>query len=367
MLYFSLTLSAVLLLIANWSVQRARHPGTVMACSCAVFLIGPSVLGCILPAVALQALLLCGAAGVWRWSRRGPSFFLPLSCGATLIAYGLAWILVLHSEREYARLRDLYPYESMADRLPAPQAVPGGNPLLPATAARLSRQEERFPEQLNGWRESQLRRLHENAVELFIDSPGFGIARMFLPTESGLAVNLRREPVPLQPGSRFASVWSPGELQRLPDDDEAPLRLMLEDGILDFINPRGFGYFKDRRHVTGFETHRFSRVPTSANRWEVRTLELVSLLLHEEPEVYVSSHLPRMDRLHGVPTRPLDRFEGFGLNALRQGEDLFTTRVEDGVRMLGAVRSTRQCVACHGGERGALLGAFSYNLRPVGR
>jgi mono/diheme cytochrome c family protein len=30
--------------------------------------------------------------------------------------------------------------------------------------------------------------------------------------------------------------------------------------------------------------------------------------------------------------------------------------------MLGAVRSTRQCVACHGGDRGDLLGAFSYAL-----
>jgi hypothetical protein len=141
---------------------------------------------------------------------------------------------------------------------------------------------------------------------------------------------------------------------------------MLEDSILDFVNPRGFGYFKDRRHVTGFETHRFSQVPASANRWKVQTLELVSLLLHDEPEVYVSSHLPRMDRLQGVPTRPLDRFEEFGLDALRHGEDIFTTKVVEGARMLGAVRSTRQCVDCHGGETGALLGAFSYTLRSDG-
>ena len=30
--------------------------------------------------------------------------------------------------------------------------------------------------------------------------------------------------------------------------------------------------------------------------------------------------------------------------------------------MLGAIRSAKQCVQCHGGQRGDLLGAFSYTL-----
>src|SRR5579883_1350017 len=206
--------------------------------------------------------------------------------------------------------------------------------------------------------------LHERAVELFINSPGFGTMRMIRPSESGLTVNLRKEPVPLQPASRFTSMWSPGEWERLSDADEAMLGRMLDDNVLDFVNPQGFGYFKDRRHVSGFEAHRFSQVPAPEKHWKVQSLELVSLLLHDEPEVYVSSHLPRMDRLDGVPTRPLDRFERFGLDALRRGEDIVTTQGSEEVRMLGAVRSIRQCVACHGGERGALLGAFSYALGP---
>ena len=106
------------------------------------------------------------------------------------------------------------------------------------------------------------------------------------------------------------------------------------------MNPRGFGYIKDRRHVAGFETHRFSQVPAPAGAWKVRTLELVSLLLHDEPAVYVSDHLPRMEHRSGIPTRPLDRFERFGLGAVRQGEDLFIAAESDGVRMVGAVRST---------------------------
>ncbi|HEV3164390.1 MAG TPA: hypothetical protein VGZ22_10225 [Isosphaeraceae bacterium] len=363
MLFISLIVSALLLLIVNWFAWRTRHPRTTIVCSSLAFMVGPLFLTCVLPTVAFQALLLCGATIAWRATRRGPSFFLPLSCGATLVAYGLSGMMVLESEREYARLRVRYPYESMEGRLPALQAGPGSTPLLPATAQRLSRVEAEIPKHANHLREFQLEALHEHAVSLFINSPGFGVARMLHPSESGLAASLRSEPVPLQPGSRFTSMWSPGDLEQLPAGDETPLSHMLEGSILDFVNPLGFGLFKDRRHVAGFETHRFSQVPAPANRWKVQTLELVSLLLHDDPEVYVSSHLPRMDRLQGVPTRPLDRFENYGLGALRQGEDIVTTQGVEGARMLGAVRSATQCVACHGGERGALLGAFSYTLR----
>ncbi len=52
-----------------------------------------------------------------------------------------------------------------------------------------------------------------------------------------------------------------------------------------------------------------------------------------------------------------------GLIALRHGEDLFASRDGNGLRMLGAIHSFKQCVACHGGERGDLLGAFSYSLK----
>jgi len=60
-------------------------------------------------------------------------------------------------------------------------------------------------------------------------------------------------------------------------------------------------------------------------------------------------------------TSPVVRFDG--LAALRKGEDLYVR--ED--RMLGSIRSTKQCIACHGGERGVLLGAFSYTLRPASK
>ncbi len=366
MLYISLILTMLLLLAANWIARRSREPGAPIVGISLAALIMPFFLMCISPPLALQSLLLCASVAVRYATGRGPSFFLKLSIGATLIAYGLSGFLVYQSDREYARLRALYPYESMESRLPISQAVPDGVPLTTASSERLDRLEGWAPYHWSSYREFQLERLHEQTVSLFINSPGFGVTRMMYPSESGLAVNRRRDPVPLQPGSRFASTWSPGELGRLADDDEAPLDGLLDASILDFVNPRGFGYFKDGRHVAGFETHRFSAVPGPTKQWKVQTLELVSLLLHDEPEVYESSHLPRMDRVHSLPTRPLDRFESYGLDALRRGEDLIATQGDEGVRMLGAVRSFKQCLPCHGGERGALLGAFSYTLRAEG-
>ena len=148
-----------------------------------------------------------------------------------------------------------------------------------------------------------------------------------------------------------------GPSARTHDDITSTLRIQdgkLHDlhlaGLLDFINSENFGYVKDRRHVAGFQSHRFSKVPDPTEGWRIETLDLVGLLLHKEPVAYVSANLPRMDELKKAPTRPLDRFE---TSALEKSANL---------RMLGAIRSAKQCVECHGGRRGDLLGAFSYTL-----
>jgi hypothetical protein len=362
MLIMCLILSVLLLAATNLIALLSRRPAPLIAGFCLAYLIGQVFFMSLVLAVApaLQALLLCPAAFMWHRFYRGRAFFL-LSCGATLLAYGLSGVLVVMSEREYARLRTLYPFESMEGRLPAARPVPSGARLALETSQRLSGLEETIFGR-TFYREHQLRALHEDMVALFINSPGFGVMRMILPNEEGLVVGRRSESSPLQPGARPNSIWSPGE-QEPPHLFDEELYGMLDDSILDFVNPWGFGYFKDRRHVAGFETHRFSRVPWTKTHWDVQTLELVSLLLHDEPEVYVSDNLPQMNRLHNVPTRPLDRFESYGLRALRDGEDLFISKREDGARMLGAVRSVKQCNGCHGCERGDLLGAFSYTLR----
>jgi hypothetical protein len=362
-LYVSLIASALLVLFANWAARRARHPGPAMGCAAVTCTVGPFFMMCALPTVAIQALLLVLAVILWRNSGRDPSVFLRLSCGATLLAYALGSILVVRSERDYARLRTLYPYESMEDRIAMPKGRPAGTALRPESETRLAKIEAAITDQPNGMRERQLRLLHEDAVGLFVNSPGFGISRMFLPAEWNMGFGLRREPVPSQPGPPSSVPPSPGEWSAPPGDEEAALGRVLEDSVSDFVNSRGFGFFKDRRHVAGFETHRFQDVPAPGPKWVLRRLELVSLLVHDEPAVYVSDHLPQMDAMHRTPTRDLDRFETFALERLKGGDDVFVAEAGESLRMLGAVRSAKQCVRCHGGGRGDLLGAFSYALQ----
>ena len=335
MLIISLILTASLLAVVNWIAYRSKKPSLPILGVCLVFLMGPPFFNLYLPGVALQAVLSFFALLERRSARLGPSYFLKLSVAATLIALGVTGVQVFQTERGYAQLRARYPFESMEERLPTPKPSPREKPVA-LDALGLFASLEYFD---GGYRSYQLKMLHEDAVGLFIDSAGFGFSRMPRLSESSLA--MRPRPVPLQPGPRLASTSSPGEWMPPTASDEQPLARLFVKSVGDFINSRGFGYLKDRRHVAGFESHRFSEVPEPterwpkpSDRWQVQTLDLVGLILHDKPQVYVSDHLPSMDELRAAPTRPLDKFESVGLNAMRGGDDLLIARVGDVTRML---------------------------------
>ena len=362
MLTISLILSAVLLTATNLIAYRSKCPDPMIVLLCVVFLFGSQSFG-VLPPVIWLSLLLPVASGARRVKLRGPAFFRSLSLGATLIAFGIPTVMAIQNERDYARLRVRYPFESMEDRLPTPKPSSRETPPTPAPLSRLSQPEEQLGGRLRSLR---LKRLHEDAVGLFVRSFGFGVGRMVptYPSESNLVFG--EPPNILQPGPRIVLERSPGEWTLAPIGGGTSLGRFHEAGVVDFADPREFGYFKDRRHVAGFEPHRFSEVPELPGEvWKVQTLDLVGLLLEDEPRVYVSAHLPRMDALRSAPTRPLDKFEAVGLIAIRGGDDLVIARDGEIPRMLGAIRNARQCVDCHGGERGDLLGAFTYTFRCV--
>ncbi len=365
MLYLSLAPSLLLVLAGHLAACPAPHPvrwNAFAACGI-VCVIGSACAGVFLPTATL---LLLGSLSValWAWPRvrTRTRSFLPLSVLAFVGAYAAGVLLSLPTLIEYARLRERYPYESMADRVPVPKAterVVAGHTAVSPSEAELE-VEANSDGRAGKQRAYLLERLHEDTTRLFVNSPGFGMARMVnTPSELGLKLLPRDDP-PDQPRPRPSDA---GGRSLAADLDAESLHTR---SVVDFVHPAGFGFVKDRRRVAGFQPHGFSRVPDPPPRYSVETVELVGLLLHPEPVVYVSPRLPAMADLRGAPTRPLDAFESAGLAAVRAGKDLHTAQAGGRVRMVGALRNGRRCVQCHGGDEGDLLGAFSYSLRAAG-
>lgn len=377
MLYISLVVSAVMLVVVNVIVRRAEYPIPKAAGVCLVTPFLPTCLMMVLPAALYSALFAGVLLVVVFIPRRGKQMYLPLSFASAVIVYVVAGRPAAEQYRETVKLQQQYPFESLETRLPQ---RPRGEPKPPTDAKSFANFEhavehfervehaKRIAADPQAWnytptRTDTLRAIHDDAVSDFTNSPGFGVIRMGR-TKPDLTT-LAEPPRPAVPQPDYAApfVHPPLELSKvLPTEDSPKLHELHAFGVLDFVNPKGFGYVKDRSRVAGFRSHGMSKVP-AAGTWDVARIELVGLVVADKPRVYLSQHLPRMDELRGAATRDPDAFETAGLEELRKGDDLYARGTEKAARMVGAIRAAKQCTACHACERGELLGAFSYGLR----
>lgn len=358
LLPLALVFSAVYFGIANLCV-RTKTP---MTCLLAMIPL-PFVTGCFcfmaFPPVIVQSLLMPLVLLLARRTSDPHKAFLRLGGAAVVLAYLIMLPFSLAFYRNVEGLKRQYPIISLEDRVPVGRWS-ALNPTDHAFQKRLAEWERKLEEQAEqrDRRAFALSSLHRYWVHSFINSPGFGLVRL-QPRFGDLPAR--------QPGPRDIS--QPGSLptaqpSRDPLSSDSPAdRLLIEaehrNNVVDFVNPLGFGSVRDRSHAIGFQEHSFSEPPKLP---QLRRIELVSLLLHAPPAVYVSENLPRMDKMRDFPTRALDGFEQESLRTLQRGEDLVLKEQPEHIRMLGAIRSLEQCIKCHGGERGDLLGAFSYVL-----
>jgi hypothetical protein len=371
MLYASLFLTGIYLLITNIAAWKGRTLGAACVLSWVGLLLGACTAS---RAFLLGAILTAVAGLVCLLAKGGGRSFLVCSLSATVLSYGLIGGKSAWEIRDLARR---YPLESMAGRLAYERRGPnrdyggearGGEGVEKGAGVRLAQREEELDTAQHhfrvAFRNRVLKVLHEDRVQRFVNSPGFGVYRGTYFTTYNLELPAV-PPVP-QPAEEFDyPATQPGQAGvRSGDVPVDELATLHDKGLLDFANPLGFGYVRDRQHVAGFQPHRFREVPPApTERWELRRLELVSLLKFPEPTVYLSDNLPRMDELREAPVRPLDAFEGEALAFLRRGEDLVSRQAGDSMRVLGSVRAAKQCTECHDVQRGTLLGAFSYKLR----
>ena len=290
--------------------------------------------------------------------------YLPVSSGITVFACAAGWGMVAWTVLEYRRqideLREENPFVTMEDRLPTPKSIPSRSaPGLDEAEKIIGK--PNHPNQLfsQAW---HLEILHSDHVKDFALTPGFGVNRM--PIGQFRPARIRRskeypEPI-LQPGDLRVEIEPTGDAW--PDAKVRDFFGFHVGSIGNFANSKSFGYFVNRRKVAGFAPHAFESEPKPQVPYTLERLELVGLVRNLEPAVYVSEFLPRMTELNSVVTRPVDGFEAAGLKRLAAGEDLVANAVGPKVRLLGAIRNMAACVECHGGQRGDLLGAFSYRL-----
>ncbi|MBM4071199.1 MAG: hypothetical protein FJ271_20025 [Planctomycetes bacterium] len=363
MLQVSIGVSTLLFIIAlnNYRLGKGTSPSSIL--SLAAFSIGPMFLMMFLPIAILQAIILAMLTVVCSMRRSTVKSFATLAIFGSVLPYlVIGWL----TYRQMADALERFPYESMVERLPTPRKLPGKESAT-AEKSELAALESTLGENRHyGSRTWALESLHERTLDMFLMQPGFGVARM-----SDMSIRALEpaatEPTPAQPGTPPSEFLSAADLTLIPtptqgDDPVGPLSSMHRDGVIDFVGLPNFGFFKDRQHVSGFLAHRFTRTPSAGKQWKLRTLDLIGLVVHDEPVAYVSENLPRMDELRKAPKRTLDAFELKGLEALRNGQDLFVREAAAGQRVLGAIRCARQCVDCHDAERGRLLGAFSYTF-----
>lgn len=401
MLIASLIVALVIWLLVSWLVKLMdSKPRGSDALIVLVFLLSSYLALSFMMSALVGALvycmgLICLKRNVAGWRFLATTFaMVPL---AGLIMSLFAWQHV----QKLSHLQAKYPLVPITDRLGyeanAINSIPvtqsdQSSQKLDYDSAMLLREMDDQSEMWSDWRHRMLGELHQNQLDAFINSPGFGPLRG-LPRVSEAV--LERDPrptitppdppeVPYEPGNGAPpGNADQGELVDLAAKDELStlqkqsdqfvalkkdqLQSLHRESAVDFINAQGFGWV-DSGRVAGFEPHSFSKLPevsgTNQGGWVLTSLQLVSMLKHQTPVIYDTRELPRMEvlRSEDIPTRPLDAFEASALPKIRQGEMVVVEEATNRIRMLGAVRAGKTCIECHEVPRNTLLGAFSYEL-----
>ena len=238
-----------------------------------------------------------------------------------------------------------------AEEVPIPPQIPSAPPPM---AKKLPNPPPQVP-----------KHFHNNAVQAFGQTPGFGPRRM-IPTMKSI------EPIQV--------TWSPGDLsvETLPVEVPALAKihkdragLLSRDAKLKLPAPGTMTSL----HADGPDQH-----------WQLKSIDLIGLVDRDDPVVYITAKLPSpelarsMSKLakqalpqHGqtmheksTSFRTPDVLELAALEQLQRGEEMFVRSKDSTLRMVGALRASKACLECHVGKEGDLFGAFSYTLTKVG-
>ena len=379
------------------------------------------------PAVGALYLFLIAAFPIARVMKLNWLGFQSIALVGTIGAYGLAMFHYIPAYREHQELRSRFPAVDLKPRLaeerplltasgPASAEidVAGDVKAAPKYDARALREQDDVFRQyldLNTFRIElakkdrrlafrALAQVHEGFVADFIAQPGVGRTRLpgvkllrkdsFIEEVEDVRLDIPPEPI-RQPDSLESSPLSAGR-SHFPDEppdagslhpaatfravshitERPELESLHRHNVANFVPLYSLGGVDRDLKARGFEPHAFRLSPMQSDAvprptgWRLSRLELVSLLKHRPPAVYVSEHLPAMEELRTAPTRPTKPFESDAIARLIGGEDLVAGFSNEGdLAMVGSIRAIADCRECHQVPVGGLLGAFTYRLKPI--
>ena len=314
MLWLSLGLSLAMVIVTNLSARISQRLG--LAC---VLTWGFALLGLfpyVLPTFLFHVLLLGVAGLILLAVKRGPMTFLVCSLGGFAVSYGVLFAV--------------------------------------ATLGIGNRHDSD-----NSF--VALQKMHDKKVNEFVESDGFGRNRR--PEGPGPDEG-RTIPVDSSYEDEFVGPrLSARDEQGLSFLDALAVRLhksrLVSFGQVGTVAEKG-----KEKHPVGAVNPMGEPLEGEASgpRWRIKKLELVGLLVHEQPVVYLTDDLPRMAEVREAKTRVLDPFEANGVSQLKIGKDLYVQEMGRRVRMIGSIRAGQKCLTCHEVKRGDLLGAFTYEL-----
>jgi hypothetical protein len=199
------------------------------------------------------------------------SVFFGCGVAATILIIGAIGEATAYS---WTELKGRYPFESMSERLSYEARALRYTQIGPqerltmhpeSTLMRLDNAEKHGRRSFN-LRSKALRLVHAGHVEQFIVSPGFGVGRMPRPSPYSIERGDRRATFSYKLDHRSQSADnyeaegdnSPGEaISNAASIFGDAIGELHDEARLDFVDPDGFGFIRDRDHVAGFVPHGF--------------------------------------------------------------------------------------------------------------
>ncbi len=302
------------------------------------------------------------------------------------------------SEKVIQALREEFPFESIEERMKNAQSTEQRLEKRRALRNRKTSLPSHVDYQYQR-RVQALKALHENATEAFVNADQFGFSRMpqispkqlFAHQTSNKLIVFERDSDKKYGAEKEIELAAQVKYGRVEQRAAGvPYRPVINDAAKRFPSQQELamshlyarqeftanaGYVKSLKKVSGFQPHSIgSDMVKSYWRpelkssgpgkpgWKLNRLELVGMLLHDQPRVYVSDQLPDMEKLDAYKTRDMNAFEKKAIKKILEGESTVVKATNSRIQMVGALWATKNCLQCHRAKSGDVLGAFSYEI-----